>query len=353
MQEGVRKNVMANGKKEVRLQDIATQLSMSVSTVSRALAGHTAISEGTRLSVQHAAATLGYSGSNQGPRKRRPSTRTIGVLVSVYEFHNRFVTLLLENIHRDLLDYGYHVMVFLDPINSPNDITHLSNFRPVMDDYLEGMILMSVTTDSILVGELQRLGMPVVLAMRSVDNPTVDVIEADNVRGGAEVVSHFYDLGHRRIGLVLGTQKASTSRDRARGALDFLREKGIPPEDTPVIWDAFTFETGYSGASQLLDASPRVTAIMAGADSIAMGVLEAARCKGFSVPGDVSVAGFDDVPLSGTSMIGLTTVQNRAAEMSRATCRRLVDRLRYGSLNPPSRDVMPIQLMRRDTSGPV
>ena len=180
------------------------------------------------------------------------------MLVSVYEFHNRFVTLLLENIHRDLLDYGYHVMVFLDPINSPNDITHLSNFRPVMDDYLEGMILMSVTTDSILVGELQRLGMPVVLAMRSVDNPTVDAIEADNVRGGAEVVSHFYDLGHRRIGLVLGTQKASTSRDRARGALDFLREKGIPPEDTPVIWDAFTFETGYSGATQLLDASPRV-----------------------------------------------------------------------------------------------
>jgi LacI family transcriptional regulator len=131
-----------------------------------------------------------------------------------------------------------------------------------------------------------------------------------------------------------------------------LRDKGIPPEDTPVIWNAFTFETGYSGASQLLDTSPRITAIMAGADSIAMGVLEAARCKGFSVPNDISVAGFDDVPLSGTNIISLTTVQNRAAEMSRATCRRIIDRLRNGSLSPPTRDVMPVQLMRRDTTGP-
>ena len=343
---------MANDKKTVRLHDIASNVNMSISTVSRALAGHTAISEETRATVQQAAAAMGYSAALQGARKRRPATRTIGILVSVYEFHNRFVTLLLEKIHRDLLDYGYHVMVFLDPINSPQDINHLSNFRPVIDGYLEGMILMSVTTDSILVGELQRLGLPVVLAMRSIDQPTVDVIEADNFRGGAEVVSHFYELGHRRIGLVMGTQNASTSRDRARGALEFLRDKGIPPEDTPVIWNAFTFETGYSGASQLLDASPRITAIMAGADSIAMGVLEAARCKGFSVPNDISVAGFDDVPLSGTNIISLTTVQNRAAEMSRATCRRIIDRLRNGSLSPPTRDVMPVQLMRRDTTGP-
>jgi LacI family transcriptional regulator len=341
-----------SGKKQVRLQDIAEKVNLSVATVSRSLAGHTSISEEARAAVQKAAMDLGYVAFAHGARKPRHATRTIGVLVSAYEFHNRFVTLLLENIHRDLLESGFHVLVMLDPINSTNDINHLAAFRPMIDGYLEGMILMSVTTDSILVGELQRLGMPVVLAMRSVDNPTVDVVEADNVRGGAEIMQHLYELGHRRIGLVMGTQQASTSRDRALGAVDFLRSKGIGPEDTPIMWNAFTFETGYSGATQLLEVNPRVSAIMAGADSIAMGVLEAAHCKGFSVPGQVSVAGFDDVQLSGTRLIGLTTIQCRTQEISRAACRRIIDRIKNGLLAPPSRDVMPVQLMRRNTTGP-
>lgn len=342
----------AGGKKQVRLQDIAERVKLSVSTVSRSLAGHTSISEEARAAVRKAAMDLGYVAFTHGARKPRQATRTIGILVSAYEFHNRFVTLLLEHIHRDLLESGFHVLVMLDPINSTNDINHLAAFRPIIDGYLEGMILMSVTTDSILVSELQMLGMPVVLAMRSVDNPTVDVVEADNIQGGAKIMEHLYELGHRRFGLVMGTQQASTSRDRARGAVEFLRSKGIPPEDIPIIWNAFTFETGYSGATQLLEAIPRVTAIMAGADSIAMGVLEAAECKGFSVPGHVSVTGFDDVPLSGTRLVSLTTVQSRAQEISLATCRRLIDRIKNGLVAPPSRDVMPVQLMRRNTTGP-
>lgn len=339
-------------KKDVRLQDIAGSLKLSVSTVSRALAGHPAINEDTRATIQRAAVTMGYVASQPGARKRRAATRTVGVMLSVNELHNRFGTLVLEHIHRDMLEFGYHVMVLIDPMNSANDVAHVSTFRPLIDGYLDGMILLSATTDSVIVAELQRQGLPVVLAIRSVDNPTVDVVEADNVRGGAEIMRHLYELGHRRIGLVMGPENASTSRDRARGALDYLRQKGLPPENTPLIWDAFTFDAGYSCATQMLERPEPVTAIMAASDSIAMGVLEAARCKGLDVPAQLSVAGFDDVPLSGTRLISLTTVQNRAREMARTACRRMVDRIRYGSLIPLARDVMPIQLIRRDTTAP-
>lgn len=302
--------------------------------------------------VQRTAVSMGYIAPPQGVRRRRSATRTVGVLVSVNELHNRFMTLLLEYIHHDMLEFGYHVMVLIDAMNSATDATHLSTFRPVIDGYLDGMILGSATTDSVLVRELQRLGVPTVLVVRSVEGMHVDIIEADNARGGAEIMKHFHELGHLRIGLVMGPDDASTSRDRARGALQYLRGVGVAEHDTPVMWNAFTSDAGYSCAVQMLSEPNHVTAIMAGSDSIALGVLEAARAKEILVPEELSVAGFDDVPLSGSRLISLTTIHNPVKEMARTACRRMVERIRNGGLTPPTRDVLPTRLVRRDTSAP-
>ncbi len=342
----------AKGKKNVRLQDIATTMALATSTVSRALAGSLVVNRQTRKAIQQTALSMGYSAPAHGARRRRASTGTVGVLISVNELHNRFMTLLLEHIHHDLLEFGYHVMVLIDPMNSPTDATHLSTFRPLIDGHLDGMVLCSTTSDSVIVREFQRLGLPLVLAVRSIEGMQVDIVEADNVGGGAEIMRHFYELGHRRIGLVMGPENASTSRDRAVGGLQFLRSVGLPAESTPIMWNAFTADAGYSCAVQMLaDANP-VTAIMAASDSVAMGVLEAARVKGFDVPSQLSVAGFDDVPLSGSRLISLTTIHNPAKEMARTVCRRMVERIRAGGLTPPTRDVMPTQLIRRNTSAP-
>lgn len=341
-----------NPKKGVRLQDIAESLNVSASTVSRALSGSHAINEDTRASIQRMAITMGYVVPRQGVRRRLPATRTVGVLVSVNELHNRFMTLLLEHIHHDMLEFGYHVMVLIDPMNSETDATHLSSFRPLIDGYVDGMILGSATSDSVIVRELQRLGVPMVLVVRSVEGMQVDIIEADNAHGGAEIMKHFYELGHRRIGLVMGPRNASTSRDRARGALAYLRGVGLLEEATPVMWNGFTSDAGYSCAVQMLAEPDPVTAIMAGSDSIAMGVLEAARVKGIDVPSQLSVAGFDDLPLSASGLVSLTTVHNSAKEMARTACRRMVERIRNGGLVPTTRDVMPTRLIRRDTSAP-
>ena len=336
--------------KDVRLQDIGASLGLSASTVSRALSGSLSINAQTRATVQHTALAMGYTAPAQGARRRRTATRTVGVLVSVNELHNRFMTILLESIHHDMLEFGYHVMVLIDPMNSATDATHLSTFRPLIDGHLDGMILGSATADSVIVRELQRLGVPMVLVVRSVEGLRVDIVEADNARGGADLARHLHELGHRRIGLVMGPENASTSRDRARGALDYLRSVGMPDEATPVMWNAFTSDAGYSCAVQMLSAANPVTAVIAGSDSIAMGVLEAARVQGIAVPAQLSVAGFDDVPLSGSRLINLTTIHNSAKEMARTACRRLVERIRTGALTPPTRDVMPTRLVRRDTT---
>lgn len=118
------------------------------------------------------------------------------------------------------------------------------------------------------------------------------------------------------------------------------------------MWNGFTYEAGYSCATQMLDLPNPVTAIMAAGDSIALGVLDAARNKNIAVPSQLSVVGFDNIPFSGSRLISLTTIDSSAKELSRVTCRRMVDRIRTGALTPPTRDVMPVQLIRRDTSAP-
>lgn len=342
----------SHSKRRVRLEDIAESLSLSAATVSRALAGHGTINEDTRLAVQQAAVDMGYQARQPAQRRQRVSTRMVGVMIGVNELHNPFMTRLLDHIHRFMLEQGYHVLVLVDPMNARADTPHLSSFRPLIEGFLEGMILCSTTIESFVVPELQRLGVPVVMALRSVNNLAVDTVEPDNVRGGAELAKHLFELGHRHIGLIMGPAEASTGRDRARGALDFLRQAGVPASQTPVVWNAFTFDAGYSCAMQLLESGPKVTAIIAGSDSIAMGVLEAALCKEIDVPGQLSVTGFDDLPMSGTRLVRLTTIYNPVQDLARTACRRMVDRIRHGALTPSTRDLLPVQLVSRETTAP-
>ncbi|MGF6774132.1 LacI family transcriptional regulator [Paraburkholderia sp. GAS199] len=332
---------------KVRLEDVAERLGLSISTVSRALAGHPAISSETRSAVQTVAAELGYRIPSQGRSTRKSATKLIGVVVGA--LHNRFMTLLLTHLHDALLEFDYQITLMIDSMNDPEN---LLAFRPLIDGYLDGMIFATATLDSPVVAEMQRRGIPLVLVVRSVDNVRVDTVEVDNVHAGTIAAEHLHQLGHRRIGLVMGAQNTSTSRDRVKGALQWLAEAGIPRESVPLIFCDYTSEAGYSSAISMLSDDNRVTGIIAGNDTIALGVLEAAKRQGVAVPQQLSVIGFDDMPLAGSPLVALTSIRQPVEAMARTAARRLVERIRAGGMGAPVHDVLPIQLVRRETTGP-
>jgi LacI family transcriptional regulator len=339
--------MMRARKPKVRLEDVAQRLGISVSTVSRSLAGHPAISGETRGAVQAVAAELGYRIPSQGRRTRKSATKLIGVVVGA--LHNRFMTLLLTHLHDALQEFDFQVMLMID---SMNDSENLLAFRPLIDGYLDGMIFATATLDSPVVAEMQRRGVPLVLVVRSVDDVRVDTVEIDNVHAGAVSVEHLYQLGHRRIGLVMGPQNTSTSRDRTKGALKWLQDVGIQPASVPLIYGDYTSEAGYSSAIAMLNDSNPVTAIVAGNDTVALGVLEAAKRQGIHVPEKLSIIGFDDMPLAGSPLVALTSIRQPVESMARTAARRLVERIRAGGMGAPVHDVLPIQLVRRETTGP-
>lgn len=331
----------------VRLADVAGALGLSIATVSRALAGHPAISHATREAVRRTAAQLGYRVPLAGRRARKSATQLVGVVVGA--LHNRFMTVLLHHLHDALQEFGYHVTLVIDPMREADQVLA---FRPLIDGYLDGLVFATATLDSPIVAELQRRGVPVVLVVRSVDHVEVDVVEVDNIHAGALAAEHLYQLGHRRIGLVMGPQNTSTSRDRAHGAQQWLAGQGVDTGAVSLVWTDYTTEAGYSSAMAMLGEADPVTAIIAGNDTIALGVLEAAKRRGIAVPGRLSIIGIDDMPLAGSPLVGLTSIRLPAEVMARTAARRLVERIRAGSALPPTRDVLPIQLVRRESTGP-
>ena len=167
-----------------------------------------------------------------------------------------------------------------------------------------------------------------------------------------EAARHLYELGHRRIGLAMGQRNTSTSRDRAQGAMKWLAQQGLADKHMSLIWGEYTMESGYSSAMSLLGGGTPVTAIIAGNDTIALGVMEAAARSNMAVPDQLSIIGFDDMPLSGTQMIALTTIRQPVEAMARTAVRRLLDRM-GGKIPPaPSHDILPIDLVQRRTTGP-
>ena len=329
------------------MQDIAGRAGVSIATVSRALGGHPAISSQTRKTVQQAAADLGYRMPAQGRSSKKAATGIVGVVVGA--LHNTFLTSMLEHLHDALLEAGYRITLIIDPMN---DSGSLQQLRPMIDGFLDGLIFATATLDSPVVAEVKRRGIPLVLVVRCIDDQGVDTVEIDNVHAGMEAARHLYELGHRRMGLAMGQRNTSTSRDRSQGAMKWLAQQGLAEKDMPLIWGEYTMESGYSSAMALLGGGTPVTAIIAGNDTIALGVMEAAARSGVAVPDQLSIIGFDDMPLSGTQMIALTTIRQPVEAMARTAARRLLDRM-GGKIPPaPSHDILPIDLVQRRTTGP-
>lgn len=331
-----------------RLEDVARGAGVATSTVSRALSGHPGISAATRAVVQKAAAELGYRLPAQGRKVRKSATRIVGVVIGA--LHNRFMTVLLEHLHDALREAGYHVTLLID---SMNEAASLQTLRPLIDGFLDGLIIATATLDSPVVAELKRRGIPLVLVVRTVDEPGVDTVEIDNCHAAADAARHLYELGHRNIGLVMGPRNTSTSRDRGQGALEWLERQGIAVNALPVLYGDYTSESGYSLTVSLLGRDDPVTAIIAGNDTIAMGVLDAAKRRGVKVPDQLSVIGFDDIPLAGSPLLALTTIRQPVESMARIAARRLVERMQGDLFSPANHDVLPIQLIQRESTGPV
>jgi LacI family transcriptional regulator len=324
--------------------DIAREAGVSQATVSRVLNGDPRVAPATRLRVMEVVERLGYTPNAIARGLVTQKTDLVGVVIS--DVMNPFYPELLEAIAERLARHGLKMILFNAGGRDDDVYTRL-----LLEQRVDGIIFTSPRRDSAMVRDLARRGFPLVLTNRFVENVKCDMAIGDNRGGAQEVGEHLLALGHRRMAVITGDPRASTSHERLESFRAKLAAAGVRLADEMVVSGGFNAERAYRCAEELLKHGNRPTAIACLNDLMAFGALNAARRLGVRVPEDVSIVGFDDVWMAAWESFELTTVHQPLAEMARASVELLTARL----ANPKRevrRLVFPATLVVRKTTGP-
>ena len=301
--------------------DVARRAGVSQSAVSRVFTPGASASKKTIEKVRKAAEELGYRPNPLARAMITGKSRIIGLVVAYLE--NQFYPIALERLSRSLQAKGYHVLVFLAE-NATAEVA------PVMEDLIayqvDGIVTASVTMTNELTNLCEAAGIPVVMFNRGQDDPRLSEVTSDNLAGGRAVANFLVAGGHERIAHIAGWQEASTGRDRARGFLEALADRGREP--VAVVDAKYDRDIAAALTRELFGGADRPDAVFVGNDHMALAVMDTLRFElGLSVPEDVSVVGYDDVPIASWPAYDLTTIRQPVNRMVDATVDALLSRI--------------------------
>ncbi|WP_250007717.1 LacI family DNA-binding transcriptional regulator [Actinoplanes sp. M2I2] len=330
-----------------RMADIARQAQVSEATVSRVINDRPGVSQETRQAVLTALDVLGYE---RPERLRKRSAGLVGLVVP--ELENPIFPAFAQVIESTLAQQGYTPVLCTQ---SPGGVTEDEYVEMLLDRQVSGIVFVSglsadTTADHARYQRLLDRPLPIVLMNGYAEGIEAPFVSCDERLAGDLAVTHLVALGHRRIGMISGPNRfIGTQRKLAGYRQAIKRELGIAESalDDYVSLTLFGVEGGEVAADRLL--AMGATGLVCGSDLMALGAIRAARRRGLSVPGDVSVIGFDDSPLIAFTDPPLTTLRQPVTAMAVAAVRSLMDEIN-GHGAPHSEYLFRPELVVRDST---
>ncbi|WP_284748320.1 LacI family DNA-binding transcriptional regulator [Amycolatopsis sp. RTGN1] len=337
----------AESQRRVTIVDVARHAGVSTTAASKVLRNAYGASPAMREKVQRAIEELGYR-PYAAARGLRGQTYTIGVMLP--DIRNPFFPDILDGLTDTLRDTDYHVL--LGPsCDNEKDEGKLTD--AMVDRGMDGLVLIAPVMSH---SRLERLAatIPTVVVGRHSRSEHYDTVTDDDTVGAALVVDHLADLGHRRIAHIEHheTDPARLAEMpnavRADGYRKAMHARGL---EADIVSTSYTQEGGYLGTQQILARAQRPTAIFAGADIVAMGVLTALSEAGLTVPEDVSLAGYDNTSFAALGPISLTSVDQAGHHIGTDAARLLLERIADRN-RPASQVKLSPKLVPRRTTAP-
>jgi LacI family transcriptional regulator len=331
------------------IKDVAALAKVHAATASRALNPRTKdmVNARTANRVLDAAKSLGYSPNSAARSLRTRTSSVAGVIIP--DLRNPVFPPIVRGIEDGLREAGYMALLGNTDGDPERERELLAAMRGRQTD---GFILATSRRDDQLVDAAGQSPVPTVLVNRRTDAGDIPSVTADSAAGIYAVVRLLAGLGHRRIAHLAGPRELSTGWERYRAFLDAMAAHGLAVDPGLVPYcEAFTEEAGYRAAVRLLADHPRVTAVVAGNDLIALGCYAALAERGLRCPEDVSVVGFNDMPFVDKQRPPLTTVRIPHYDIGIESARLLLERIADPGA-PAKRVVLPVQLIPRDSVGP-
>jgi LacI family transcriptional regulator len=336
---------MAVTIRAVTIKEVARRAGVSVATVSRVLNRRDPVREETRAEVLAAVAALRYVPSGVARSLSMRQTDAIGVVLP--DLHGEFFSEVIRGLDRVARGSGYHLLLS----GSHSDPAEVEAVLRAIHGRVDGLIAMLPDLDVAALADRLPPEIPVLL-LNGAEGAPWGGISIDNEGGALAVTRHLIGLGHRRIAFVGGPEKNSDARERLRGYQAGLAEAGL--EEWLEAGD-FSEDAGYAAGRRLLAAARTSTggptAVFAANDATAIGILCALREGGLAVPGDIALAGFDDIPVARYVLPALTTVHVAIDELGRRAMERLLAALSGDTASLDLRERFPATLVIRESCG--
>jgi DNA-binding LacI/PurR family transcriptional regulator len=328
------------------LKDVADKVGMAPSTVSRALAGRSGVSEDTRQLIFRVAEELDYKPNELARGLVRSSANIIGSLIM--EFSNPFFLPVIEAIE-DVADKHDYIAVIGETRRRLDVEVRL--VERLCRVRVAGCLI-TPTLDSIKhLLAMRREGIPVVAVGRSCAE--LDYVSGDDLSGGIMVGQYLLELGHKRIAYVCNSELFNEpQRSRRLGLQRACAQGGIEcGDDCCVKVEAKGVPAGQAAAERILEMSPRPTAIFAATDRLAIGLIHRLRQLGVQIPGDMAVVGYDNIPIADYLEVPLTTVSYSEYEMGKLAANMLFERIEGRGLKQIEQIRLQPELVLRQSSG--
>lgn len=337
--------------KRVTSLDVARKAGVSRTTVSFVLndVPGMQISEETRKRVQQAAFDLGYVPDAAAQALASGRSKTVGLLLArrpQVVASDMYLTQTMEVLVREFNHHGMRLMLeIVEDYENPE-----SYLKLVRSNSIDGVLYSGPRNQDSALRFLIEHGIPTVLmgTLQDVPYPSVDV---DNRTAAERAVSHLIKQGHTRIACITNAAPSyAAAADRLRGYQDALCAAGLIFTPSLVRYGDFDPESGFQQMSSLINSDQKMTAVFVASDIVAFGAMSAIREHGLSIPGDISIVGFDDVPVSRYVDPGLTTIRLPVGDLARRACDMLVGLIRGDSLQS-TRVMLDAQLVVRKSCG--
>lgn len=331
-------------KLNVTIADVAELAQVSKMSVSRVLNGQTGVSEKTRQRILQAVEELGYEPS---VRSRVAGSNLIALLIP--DITTTYMGEILRGISGAAERLNYGLMLYTQ--GSVNHAQRTNYYLSLLNNVLVDGVLMVVPHDyEVIVRDIKEHDLTYVIVDHHNGTGNEPSVTATNRKGVRDAMRHLLALGHRRIGFITGRMDMVCSHDRLQGYREGLAEVGLEYDPELIREGDFMQPTGFRQAQSLLQLPEPPTAIFASNDVMAFGVMDAAKAAGLTVGRDISIIGFDDIPMASQVYPALTTVRQPLAGMGEAALDMLVTLLQGRTvLNP--RQELPTELIIRQSTG--
>ena len=337
-------------RKTPTIQDVARHANVSAATVSRALSAPERVSEGTRARVAEAVRTTGYTINQAARSLRMRNARTI--LIALPNIGNPFYSTILDAVVGEATSRGYGVLVAShESADSPEK---LSDY--FFSNRADGLLLFDGGIDARMLEGIQVHGgrLPLIVAYDEIPAPMVNSVATDNRAAARRATRYLFELGHRRIGHIVGHSRNEFPNERLVGFEEEAAALGLEVRPEWVFPGDYTMPAGIRAGERFAAMADRPTAMFAGNDEMAIGFISACRRLGVECPRDVSVMGFDDITIAAHYAPPLTTMRQPRDVIGRRATEALIDILEDPSATrAPLRLVLTSELVVRESTLPL